>query len=172
MTATMMYYAAIASPLGDLLAVAHAGALVELSFDAKRALARRHASSSEMRDAPSEFRVLEQQLRAYFAGQLRDFDLPFAPAGALFEQRVWRELRSIPYGTTTTYGAIARTLGAPNAARAVGTANGRNPIPIVIPCHRVIGSTGDLTGYGGGLARKRRLLELESTHSGLFASIP
>lgn len=164
-----MVYARIPSPVGNLLAVAHRGALVELSFDASRALARVQRYAAEpLREARRDFARVEQQLAAYFAGELRDFDLPLAPIGGRFEQRVWRALRSIPYGTTTSYGAIARRLGDPNAARAVGTANGRNPIPIIIPCHRVIGASGGLTGYGGGLARKRLLLDLESRHSGLF----
>jgi methylated-DNA-[protein]-cysteine S-methyltransferase len=168
-----MVYACIPSPVGDLLAVADAGALVELSFDARRALARRQKSGSQpLREAPREFSRVRKQLAAYFGGELRDFELPLEPAGAPFEQRVWRALLGIPYGTTTSYGAIARGLGAPNAARAVGSANGRNPIAIVIPCHRVIGSTGGLTGYGGGLARKRLLLDLESRHSGLFEATP
>ena len=168
-----MVYTRIPSPVGDLLGVADRGALVELSFDAGRALARRQKTASEpLREAPSEFSRVRKQLAAYFAGELRDFDLPLAPVGAPFEQRVWRVLQTIPYGTTTSYGTIARGLGAPNAARAVGAANGRNPIAIVIPCHRVIGSTGGLTGYGGGLARKRLLLDLESRHSGLFETIP
>ena len=168
-----MVYACIPSPVGDLLAVADRGALVELSFDARRALARRHKTASEpLREAPREFTRVRKQLDAYFGGELRDFELPLAPVGAPFEQRVWRVLQDIPYGTTTSYGAIARGLGAPNAARAVGAANGRNPIAIVIPCHRVIGSTGGLTGYGGGLPRKRLLLDLESRHSGLFETIP
>lgn len=167
-----MIYARIASPVGDLLAVAEEGSLRALYFFADRALARLRGSAAELRHAPGEFASLRSQLVAYFAGELRDFDLPLAPVGSPFEQRVWRELQTIPYGTTTSYGAIARRLGVPNAARAVGAANGRNPIPIVIPCHRVIGSTGGLTGYGGGLARKRHLLDLEARHSGLFAPTP
>ncbi|HJU75632.1 MAG TPA: methylated-DNA--[protein]-cysteine S-methyltransferase [Gemmatimonadaceae bacterium] len=168
-----MIYARISSPVGDLLAVADAGSLTALSFNAERALGRLRASApAELRHAPSEFAAVRLQLSAYFAGELRDFTLPLAPAGSPFEQRVWRELRTIPYGTTTSYGAIAKRFGIPNAARAVGAANGRNPIPIVIPCHRVIGSTGGLTGYGGGLARKRLLLDLEARHSGLFETPP
>ncbi len=167
-----MVFARIPSPVGDLLAVANAGHLIELSFNAPRALARRRALSGDLRESKEDFVELRSQLRAYFAGELRDFYLPLRPEGTAFEQSVWRELCEIPYGTTTSYGAIAKKLKAPNAARAVGTANGRNPIAIVIPCHRVIGSTGDLTGYGGGLARKRFLLGLESTHSGLFELTP
>lgn len=168
-----MVFSRIPSPIGDLLAVADRGALAALYFNAERALARLRASSGAgIRQAPGEFVALRSQLAAYFAGELRDFDLPLAPVGSPFEQRVWRELQTIPYGTTTSYGEVARRLGVPNAARAVGTANGRNPIPIIIPCHRVIGSTGGLTGYGGGLARKRHLLDLEARHSGLFAPTP
>lgn len=168
-----MVYARIPSPVGDLLAVADHGCLVQLEFDAARALARRQKTTPEpLREAASEFARVRKQLAAYFGGELRDFELPLAPVGGPFEQRVWGELLRIPYGTTTSYGAIAQRLKAPNAARAVGTANGRNPIAIIIPCHRVIGSTGGLTGYGGGLARKRLLLDLESRHSGLFEAIP
>jgi methylated-DNA-[protein]-cysteine S-methyltransferase len=101
------------------------------------------------------------QLREYFLGKRRVFDLPLEPAGSPFEQKVWAALLAVPYGATTSYGAIATALGLVNGARAVGRANGANPIPIVIPCHRVIGSDGSLTGYGGGLPLKRILLEHE-----------
>ncbi len=101
------------------------------------------------------------QLREYFLGKRRIFDLPLEPAGTPFERQVWTALLAVPYGATTSYGAIATGLGLVNGARAVGRANGANPIPIVIPCHRVIGSDGSLTGYGGGLPLKRALLELE-----------
>jgi methylated-DNA-[protein]-cysteine S-methyltransferase len=102
-----------------------------------------------------------RQLRAYFAGQLDNFDLALSPQGTPFQQRVWSELCKIPYGETISYGELARRIGNPNASRAVGLANGSNPIPIVIPCHRVIGSNGKLTGYGGGLPIKEKLLALE-----------
>jgi len=102
-----------------------------------------------------------RQLRAYFAGELREFRLPLAPEGTPFQRRVWQELLSIPYGATISYGQLADRLGNPNASRAVGLANGANPISIVIPCHRVIGSNGKLTGYGGGLKNKEWLLALE-----------
>ena len=103
-----------------------------------------------------------RQLAAYFARDLKEFDLPLAPVGSDFQQRVWEQLRGIGYGETASYGEIAGRLGMTNAAsRAVGLANGRNPIPIVIPCHRVIGANGTLTGYAGGLERKQLLLELE-----------
>lgn len=101
------------------------------------------------------------QLERYFAGELRQFSLPLAPAGTPFQQAVWRALEEIPYGETRSYGEIAGWVGRPKASRAVGAANHRNPIPIVIPCHRVIGAGGTLTGYGGGLDRKRLLLDLE-----------
>ena len=103
-----------------------------------------------------------EQLTAYFAGKLTAFDLALAPAGTPFQISVWRALQSIPYGETTTYGAIAKQIENPSAIRAVGAANGANPIPIVIPCHRVIGSNGKLTGFGGGLPTKELLLKLES----------
>lgn len=108
------------------------------------------------------------QLRAYFAGELRDFDLTLDLEGTDFQRRVWRELRCIPYGETRSYSFVANALGAPKAVRAVGAANGRNPIPIVVPCHRVIGAGGSLVGYGGGLPLKRFLLDLEARHSHLF----
>ena len=106
-----------------------------------------------------------RQLRAYFAGQLRWFDLPLDMQGTPFQLRVWRELERIPYGETRSYSQIAAAIGAPRAVRAVGAANGANPIPIVVPCHRVIGASGKLVGYGGGLPLKRRLLELEGARA-------
>ena len=103
-----------------------------------------------------------QPVQAYFAGERRDFELELAPAGTSFQQRVWSALCAIPYGTTASYGEVARAIGQPDAARAVGKANNRNPLAIVVPCHRVIGAGGSLTGYGGGLPRKRWLLALEA----------
>lgn len=105
-----------------------------------------------------------EQLRAYFAGELRDFDLALDIQGTPFQKRVWAELRNIPYGETRSYSDVANAIGAPKAVRATGAANGRNPIPIVVPCHRVIGADGSLTGYGGGLPLKRFLLDLEARH--------
>jgi methylated-DNA-[protein]-cysteine S-methyltransferase len=109
------------------------------------------------------------QLRAYFAAELREFDLPLDMVGTEFQKRVWDQLRRIPYGETRSYSNVAHTIGAPKAVRAVGAANGRNPVPIVVPCHRVIGAGGSLTGFGGGLPMKRFLLDLEARHSHLFA---
>ncbi len=112
----------------------------------------------------SEKRLTEavRQLKAYFAGKLQAFDLPLAAEGSDFQLRVWRALRKIPYGATASYGEIAKSVGNPAAARAVGMANGRNPIAIIVPCHRIIGSSGKLVGYGGGLHHKQTLLNLES----------
>lgn len=112
-------------------------------------------------DASPLLDAAEAQLREYFAGARRTFDLPLAPHGTEFQQRVWAALRAIPYGETRTYGELAAAIGSPNASRAVGMANHRNPIPIIIPCHRVIGANGTLTGYAGGLEIKRKLLALE-----------
>jgi len=112
--------------------------------------------------AREPFREVIAQLETYFAGERRGFDLPLAPEGTPFQREVWSALLAIPYGETVSYGELARRLGRSNASRAVGAANGRNPIPIIIPCHRVIGADGSLTGFGGGLAIKRRLLELEA----------
>ena len=103
-----------------------------------------------------------EQLERYFAGELHEFDLALAPEGGEFDRAVWDELDRIPYGQTTSYGAVAAAIGHPESPRAVGAANGRNPIPIVVPCHRVIGADGKLVGYGGGLDTKRALLELEA----------
>ena len=103
------------------------------------------------------------QLRAYFAGELRDFDLPLAPGGTAFQRDVWDAVSAVPYGRTASYAEIAAAVGRPAACRAVGAANGRNPLPVIVPCHRIIGSAGGLTGYGGGLDRKRSLLDLEAT---------
>lgn len=106
------------------------------------------------------------QLNAYFDGVLTVFDLPLAAEGTPFQRQVWAELRRIPFGSTSSYGAVARSLGRPSAARAVGAANGRNPIPIIVPCHRVIGANGSLTGFGGGMERKRWLLNHERRYEG------
>jgi methylated-DNA-[protein]-cysteine S-methyltransferase len=108
-----------------------------------------------------------EQLDAYFAGELQEFDLSLHLSGTEFQRRVWNALRTIPYGETRTYGEIAQQIGAPTAFRAVGLANGHNPIAVIVPCHRVIGANGSLTGFGGGLERKSALLELERTTSSL-----
>ena len=109
-----------------------------------------------------------EQLKSYFAGELRDFDLPLTPRGTPFQLGVWRALREIPYGETISYGELARRIGNPKGSRAVGLANGSNPIAIVVPCHRVIGSNGKLTGYGGGLCNKEILLSIERKQAALY----
>lgn len=144
------------SPLGPLTLVSDGAALTHLLFDNARVQASDVARGSDQ--------VIDQarrELDAYFAGRLRTFALPVRPHGTAFQERVWSELVKIPYGATRSYGALAAALGAPKASRAVGLANGRNPIAIVIPCHRVIGGNGALTGYGGGIERKRFLLATE-----------
>jgi methylated-DNA-[protein]-cysteine S-methyltransferase len=144
------------SPVGDLLVRADSeGRLVELFT--------RHDGAVET-DWP--FHAISEQLDAYFAGELENFTLDLAPSGTPFQLRVWEELTKIPYGETIAYSELAWRLGDPKLMRAVGLANGRNPISIVIPCHRVIGKDGSLTGYGGGLERKQWLLEHEAVNSG------
>jgi methylated-DNA-[protein]-cysteine S-methyltransferase len=144
----------IDTPLGPLVAVAAGdGGLRSLAFDDEE----RPAPAP----APGVLADTRRQLSEYFAGERTTFELPLSAGGTPFQQRVWRALAAIPYGETVSYGELAATIGAPHAARAVGLANGRNPIPIVVPCHRVIGADGRLTGFGGGLERKRALLELE-----------
>jgi len=149
------------SPIGPLTIVAQDGAIVALYMDTQR-----HAPGPEAFGPPGDpaeepFATAAAQLAGYFAGRRTSFDLPLAPAGTEFQRRVWAGLLAIPYGQTISYGELARRIGSPAASRAVGLANGRNPIAVVVPCHRVIGSDGSMTGYGGGLDRKRFLLALE-----------
>ncbi|MDV3220434.1 methylated-DNA--[protein]-cysteine S-methyltransferase [Intrasporangium sp.] len=152
----------VPSPIGDLTVVARDGAITHLLMDAAKYRPTDPEVFGEAGSRHEEpFSAAIAQLEAYFAGELRDFDLPLAPRGDDFQQRVWGLLRTIPYGETRTYGDLAVTLGDRNLAQAVGTANGRNPIAVVIPCHRVIGGDGSLVGYAGGLERKRFLLGLE-----------
>jgi methylated-DNA-[protein]-cysteine S-methyltransferase len=162
----MSCLARVTTPIGDLLVAGTESAVTEVCFadgDADsdaRPQPRSRGSSAQPASAP----VLEAaaQLAAYFDGSLVRFDLPLTFSGPHFHARVWDAVRQVPYGETRTYGEIAATLGRPGAARAVGAANGRNPLPIIVPCHRLIGADGGLTGYGGGLARKRWLLDHES----------
>lgn len=147
----------MASPIGRLELVEEAAALVAIRFDAPA-----DGSPAHDRGGSPVLALAHRQLTEYFAGRRRAFDLPLRPAGTEFQRRVWEVLGTIPWGTTTTYGAIAARLGLPpGASRAVGAANGANPIPVVLPCHRVIGADGTLTGYAGGLERKALLLRLE-----------
>ena len=158
-TTQTTHYETFDSPLGQLLAVGDGEALSGLYMqDGRRPAA---VPDSWERDA-APFGDLRDQLGEYFAGDRRGFDLALAPQGSEFQLRVWEALREIPYGETRSYGELAARIGHPGSARAVGAANGRNPISIVVPCHRVIGATGSLTGYAGGIERKRLLLDLES----------
>lgn len=153
-------YTIIDSPLGPLLATAdEAGRLTGLHMQAGR---HPMPIAPGRRRDDERFANLREQLGEYFAGRRDAFELELAPAGSEFELRVWAALLEIPYGETASYGEIAERIGAPGAARAVGMANGRNPIAVIVPCHRVIGADGSLTGYGGGLERKRLLLDLEA----------
>lgn len=150
----MILYDTIDSPIGALLVAGDGDALTAVHMDGSPGPGWRRDRTA-LREATS-------QLRAYFAGELREFDLPLAPHGTPFQQAVWAALREIPYGHTISYAELAAAVGRPRSARAVGAANGRNPIAVVVPCHRVIGASGALTGYGGGLDRKRLLLDLEA----------
>ncbi len=138
------------TPIGTLLPERNADGLSGVRFEGDRAV----STDPLLLDAAD-------QLRAYFAGELREFDLPLAPRGTEFQRQVWAAVSGIPYGATAAYSEIAAAIGRPSACRAVGAANGRNPLPVIVPCHRVIGAAGSLTGYGGGLDRKRSLLDLE-----------
>lgn len=151
-------YTQMESPVGPLLLAADDRGLREILF----VNGRHHPKPDpEWIEDDALLKETMRQLRSYFAGKLEAFDLPLAPEGTPFQLDVWRRLCEIPYGQTTSYGELARRIGNPNASRAVGLANGSNPIPIIIPCHRVIGSNGKLTGYGGGLPIKEKLLALE-----------
>lgn len=151
------------SPVGDLLAISDGAALTGLHFAPHDRLLAGALGGVERDDGLELFTSVRDQLGRYFAGERRAFDLPLAPRGSAFQQRVWGELLAIPYGRTCSYGDVAARLGlGPQACRAVGSANGANPIPVVVPCHRVVGADGTLTGFAGGLARKRFLLDLES----------
>ncbi len=144
------------SPVGLLRLVSNGAALLHCEFENPR-----YPFEASPAGEDAIIRATRKQLDAYFAGKLRAFDLPLAPQGTPFQQRCWVALQKIPYGVTRSYGQQAATIGSPKAVRAVGLANGRNPIAIIIPCHRVIGANGSLTGYGGGMERKRQLLDLE-----------
>jgi methylated-DNA-[protein]-cysteine S-methyltransferase len=153
-----MFYTHLTSPLGTLLLAADDSGLRLISFPKGKEPATPDSTWSK---DETPLREPIRQLCAYFAGELETFNLPLAPQGTPFQQKVWSELLKIPFGETVSYGQLAQRIGNPNASRAVGLANGSNPIPIVIPCHRVIGSNGKLTGYGGGLPIKEKLLALE-----------
>ena len=154
----MKQHTVIDSPYGPLTLVATDGVLSGLYMTNQRHRPPEE-TFGELDESP--FAEAEEQLEAYFAGELKEFTLELRMAGTPFQRSVWDGLRRIPYGETRSYGQLADALGNPGASRAVGLANGKNPIGIIVPCHRVIGASGSLTGYGGGLDRKRRLLEFE-----------
>jgi methylated-DNA-[protein]-cysteine S-methyltransferase len=154
-----MIYTYVDTPIGAILIAGDGGTIVETYFAGARPKPEWIRDDDALSEAAAE-------LCAYFAGTLQAFDLPLAPRGTEFQQSVWSALLEIPYGQTTTYSAIAEKIGRPAAVRAVGAANGANPIPIIIPCHRVIGASGSLTGFGGGLDVKRQLLALEARVAG------
>lgn len=165
MNAGTTHYTRFQTPLGPLLAVARGDALVELGFEDGTAPPAPAPDWTE-RPADPVLRAAQTQIAEYFAGERREFDLPLRPEGTAFQLQAWETLRRIPYGETLSYGEQAERLGRPGAARAVGAANGRNPIVIVVPCHRVIGSDGALTGFSAGMARKQALLRLEGALPG------
>src|ERR1700730_356128 len=150
------------SPIGRLLLTSEGPALPVLYMEPSRKAQATDGWAEEVTVAPLSAAV--RQLTEYFAGTRREFDLPLRLQGTTFQTRVWRELTEIPYGQTWSYGQLAHRIDKPSASRAVGLANGRNPISILVPCHRVIGADGSLTGYGGGLERKRWLLAHEGLH--------
>jgi methylated-DNA-[protein]-cysteine S-methyltransferase len=156
---SIMIFRTIDSPIGLLTLAGRGGSLGHL-----RMVGQTHEPSRAgwQRDDDA-FPDAVEQLGAYFVGDLTTFDVDLALAGTQFQRRVWAALQTIPYGETRSYGEIAAQIGAPGASRAVGLANGRNPIGIIVPCHRVIGASGSLTGYGGGLERKKALLDLEKS---------
>lgn len=158
----MIYWHEIASPVGPLLIAGNGETLTRIHFQAGPRACR--PDPHWIADA-APLSAAEEQIEAYFAGTRRTFDLALALAGTPFQRTVWQALREIPYGETCAYGALARRIGSPKGARAVGLANGSNPLPIVVPCHRVIGADGSLTGFGGGTEIKRQLLELERQHA-------
>ncbi|MEO7717305.1 MAG: methylated-DNA--[protein]-cysteine S-methyltransferase [Capsulimonas sp.] len=157
----MIYYTQFESPVDTITLTSDGASLTGLYMNEHKH-AELFADEWIRDDQAAPFQETIRQLTAYFAGERTDFDLPLAPRGTPFQQIVWNMLREIPYAQTMTYGQLAAKIGNPNASRAVGLANGRNPISIIVPCHRVIGASGKLVGYGGGLERKETLLSLES----------
>ncbi|MGK5067738.1 methylated-DNA--[protein]-cysteine S-methyltransferase [Janthinobacterium sp. RT4P48] len=153
-------YIVVPSPVGELTLVARGEALAAILWENDKP-SRVRLGTMRVDDSSAVLQETARQLRAYFAGTLQRFDVPLDFAGTVFQQEVWRALLTIPYGQTRSYGEIARQIGRPAAVRAVGAANGKNPISIIAPCHRVIGATGELTGFAGGLHAKETLLALE-----------
>jgi methylated-DNA-[protein]-cysteine S-methyltransferase len=160
---TMNYYSELHSPVGPITIVADGSAITAVTMRPAAAVLAR--GGEWVRD-DARLADAREQLTAYFAGELRQFTLPLAPRGSAFQHQVWAALRAIPFGETRSYGELAAALGHPGSARAVGAANRTNPIGIVVPCHRVIGADGTLTGYAGGIERKRFLLDHEAAIAG------
>ncbi len=158
-----MYYCYFDTPIGELLLAGEADSLSMIGFP-KGAMRRDPEADWIYNEEPFEDACI--QLAEYFSGERKDFDLPLSYSGTEFQVSVLEALQQIPYGETASYADVAKRIGRPKAVRAVGAANGRNPIPIIVPCHRVIGSSGDLTGFGGGLDTKEALLRLEAENSG------
>src|SRR5258706_4989030 len=158
---TQLFYKEIASPVGTLKLVASSDALVAVLWERER---RNRVKLDAMTSAPQQPILLaaERQLAEYFAGASTEFDLPLQPDGSEFQKKVWQALREIPFGQTRSYLDLAKAVGSSKAARAVGAANGKNPLSIIVPCHRVVGSNGSLTGFAGGLETKAALLALEA----------
>lgn len=157
--ARMIYFSRMQSPAGLLLLAATERGLCRVQFDAN---VPAPANGEVWVESPEQLRPYQEELSAYFRGQLREFTLPLDLQGTPFQKRCWEALRRIPYGQTCSYAAIAEGVGSPRAFRAVGQANHNNPVAIIVPCHRVVGANGTLTGYGGGLDLKKKLLELET----------
>lgn len=160
MKAPITYYTRFPSPIGELTLTSDSAALTGLFISGHKAIAQR---PSEWAEAEAPFEGVAEQLESYWSGDVRQFSVPLAPAGTEFQQRVWAALLDIPHGQTISYSELAYRIGRPTAIRAVGSANARNPISILIPCHRVVGSNGSLTGYAGGVDRKRWLLNHETS---------
>jgi len=159
------YYKVIPSPVGDLKLVASEKALCAVLFNRGRDSKVALNGNYEERESHPVLKLAEKQLAEYFAGKRQSFDLPLEPKGTVFQMKAWKQLQKIPYGVTISYSEQAKGLGDQKKARAVGMANGRNPLSIVVPCHRVIGASGSLTGFGGGLKTKEYLLKLEQKHA-------
>ncbi|AKB30321.1 Methylated-DNA--protein-cysteine methyltransferase [Methanosarcina siciliae T4/M] len=155
-----MYYATFKSPIGSILLAGDEEGLKYVNFMKGK---KKMEVPDDWQENKEFFRNVSGQLEAYFAGQLKSFDVKLAPEGTEFQKSVWKVLKEIPYGETRTYGEIAKNIGNPKASRAVGLANNRNPIAIIVPCHRVIGANGKLTGYASGLDIKEFLLKLEGS---------
>jgi methylated-DNA-[protein]-cysteine S-methyltransferase len=163
------HFTMVDSPVGELVLTAHGAGLSGVYFERRAPVSSAQWLSDNGTDgaASAALAMAREQLAAYFRGELTTFDLPLSAMGTPFQERVWRALREIEFGRSISYVDLARRIGAPSASRAVGAANGRNPIPIIVPCHRVIGASGALTGFGGGIERKRWLLDHERAVAGV-----